>query len=175
MADFIEVTRSELQTAPYSRVGIVIVTFPNSKQYSGSFSLVGRNDILTATHVVFNPELGGLATKLEFYLGAGYINIKWSNNMKCLSKVICVSFVCLTSLPALAQCRKSNVCDDYGQNCRAQDICDSTLDLPSTGLAPLTPLPSMELKPLPSMKLPPLGTSRCDYKQVNGRWQNVCQ
>jgi V8-like Glu-specific endopeptidase len=75
MADFIEVTRSELQTAPYSRVGIVIVTFPNSKQYSGTFSLVGRNDILTATHVVFNPELGGLATKLEFYLGADYNKI----------------------------------------------------------------------------------------------------
>ena len=95
--------------------------------------------------------------------------------MKNLCKVILVSLVCLTSLPVLDQCRKSNVCDDYGQNCRAQDICDSTLDLPSTGLAPLTPLPSMELKPLPSMKLPPLGTSRCDYKQVNGRWQNVCQ
>lgn len=63
MADFIEVTRSELQTAPYSRVGMVNVTFPNSKQYTGTFSLVGRNDILTATHVVFSPNDGGLATK----------------------------------------------------------------------------------------------------------------
>jgi Ca2+-binding RTX toxin-like protein len=78
MADFIEVTRSELQTAPYSRVGAVIVTFPNSKQYSGTFSLVGRNDILTATHIVFSPEDGGLATKLEFYLGADYNKITGS-------------------------------------------------------------------------------------------------
>jgi Ca2+-binding RTX toxin-like protein len=75
MADFIEVTRSELQAAPYSRVGIVFVTFPNSQEYSGTFALVGRNDILTATHVVFNPELGGLATKLEFYLGADFNKI----------------------------------------------------------------------------------------------------
>ena len=74
-----------------------------------------------------------------------------------------------------AACRKSQVCDDYGNNCRVQDICDSKLDLPSVELAPLRPLPSMELKPLPSMELPPLGTSQCQYMQVNGRWQNVCR
>jgi len=32
----------------------------------------------------------------------------------------------------------------------------------------------MELKPLPSLALPPLGASKCEYKQVNGHWQNVC-
>lgn len=74
-----------------------------------------------------------------------------------------------------ASCRKSQVCDDYGNNCRVQDICDSTLDLPSVELAPLRPLPSTDLKPLPSMELPPLGTSQCQYMQVNGQWQNVCR
>lgn len=74
-----------------------------------------------------------------------------------------------------AKCRKSQVCDNYGNNCRVQDICDSTLDLPSVELAPLRPLPSMGLKPLPSMELPPLGTTQCQYMQVNGRWQNVCR
>lgn len=74
-----------------------------------------------------------------------------------------------------ARCRKSQVCDDYGQNCQVQDICDSTLDLPSVELAPLTPLPSTELKPLPSVGLPSLGTSQCQYMQVNGQWQNVCR
>ena len=74
-----------------------------------------------------------------------------------------------------AACKKSHVCDDYGNNCRVQDICDSKLDLPSIELAPLRPLPSMELKPLPSMELPPLGTSQCQYVQVNGVWQNVCR
>ena len=74
-----------------------------------------------------------------------------------------------------ARCRKSQVCDDYGNNCRVEDICDSTLDLPSVELAPLRPLPSMDLKPLPSLELPPLGTTKCQYMQVNGRWQNVCR
>ena len=74
-----------------------------------------------------------------------------------------------------AACRKSQVCDDYGNNCRIQDICDSNLDLPSIELAPLRPLPSTELKPLPSIELPPLGTSHCEYMQVNGRWQNICR
>ncbi|PJC75211.1 MAG: hypothetical protein CO012_03970 [Syntrophobacterales bacterium CG_4_8_14_3_um_filter_49_14] len=74
-----------------------------------------------------------------------------------------------------AKCRKAQVCDDYGMNCKVQDICDSTLDLPSVGLPPLRPLPSTELKPLPSLDLPPLGTTKCEYKQVNGKWQNVCR
>ena len=75
---------------------------------------------------------------------------------------------------AEAQCRKAQVCDDYGMNCRVQQICDSTLDLPSIDVDPLTPLPSTDLKPLPSVDLPPLGTTKCKYKQVNGIWQNVC-
>ena len=78
------------------------------------------------------------------------------------------------ALPAHAECRRAHVCDSYGQNCRYQDICNSTLDLPSAGMNPLPALPSVELKPLPSMELPPLGTSKCEYKQVNGQWRNVC-
>jgi len=80
----------------------------------------------------------------------------------------------ISSSTVFAECRKSHVCDGNGQNCRYQDICSSTLDLPSVGLNPLPPLPTMELKPLPSLALPPLGTSRCEYMQVNGHWQNIC-
>ncbi len=76
---------------------------------------------------------------------------------------------------AHAECKRAHVCDNYGQNCSYRDICTSTLDLPSVGLNPLPSLPSMELMPLPSMQLPPLGTTRCEYKQVNGQWRNVCQ
>jgi hypothetical protein len=91
-----------------------------------------------------------------------------------MKKLLLVIALLALSTISYAMCRKSNVCDDYGHNCRVQDICDSNLDLPSVGLAPLTPLPTMELKPLPSLALPPLGSSKCEYKQVNGRWQNVC-
>ncbi len=80
----------------------------------------------------------------------------------------------LSSAVAFAECRRSHVCDGNGQNCRYQDICSSNLDLPSIGLNPLPSLPPMELKPLPSIELPPLGTTRCEYLQVNGHWQNIC-
>ena len=75
---------------------------------------------------------------------------------------------------AHAECRRSYVCDDYDNNCRYIDICDDSLDLPSIDLDPLPSLPSLELKPLPSLELPPLGTSQCEYKLIDGKWQNVC-
>jgi len=96
--------------------------------------------------------------------------------MKVRSQLFVVAVVALGASGASeARCSKSQVCDDNGMNCRVQDICDSTLDLPSVELAPLTPLPSTQLKPLPSVGLPPLGTTQCQYMQVNGRWQNVCR
>lgn len=83
----------------------------------------------------------------------------------------------LATIPSISEavCRKAQVCDDYGMNCQIQDICDNSLDLPSVEIAPLTPLPSTELKPLPSINLPPLGTRQCQYMQVNGHWQNICK
>lgn len=79
--------------------------------------------------------------------------------------------------PATAHgvCRKAWVCDDHGQNCDLQDLCDSITALPSVGLVPLHPMPSAENKPLPSIDLPPLGTTACEYRQVNGAWRNVCR
>ena len=76
---------------------------------------------------------------------------------------------------AYAVCRRAHVCNDFGRNCRYQDICDDKLDLPSIDVNPLPSLPSVEVKPLPSLDLPPLGTTKCEYKQVNGRWLNVCR
>ena len=83
----------------------------------------------------------------------------------------------LAAIPSISEavCRKAQVCVDYVMNCQIQDICDNSLDLPSVEIAPLTPLPSTELKPLPSINLPPLGTRQCQYMQVNGHWQNICK
>ena len=89
------------------------------------------------------------------------------------SVLFTLGFAAFTS--TFAECRRAHVCDSIGQNCRYQDFCSSTMDLPSIGLNPLPALPTMDLKPLPSMALPPLGTSKCDYVLVNGRWQNVCR
>lgn len=89
-------------------------------------------------------------------------------------KTVIILIVLLASAMAQGACRSSYVCDDYGQNCRYVDICDSTIDLPSMNLPPIPPLPTIEIKPLPSMALPPIGTSQCRYMMVDGRWQNIC-
>jgi len=51
---------------------LVFVTWADGTRSSGSAAVVGRNDILTAAHVVYNPDQGGWATGLEFYFGADY-------------------------------------------------------------------------------------------------------
>ena len=76
---------------------------------------------------------------------------------------------------ARAECNKANVCDDDGKNCRVVDVCDSYLDLPDVGVAPLKSLPPVRPKPLPSATLPPLGTIECEYRQVDGKWQELCR
>lgn len=92
------------------------------------------------------------------------------------TSIIIFTFLVITMFSSIAysECRKSYVCDDWGNNCQYIDICDDALDLPSINVAPLPALPSIELKPLPSVELPPLGTTKCEYMQVNGRWQRVC-
>lgn len=57
---------------PYSTAVFIRATFANGQVFTASGAVVGRNDILTATHVVYDPDLGGYATKLEFYIGADY-------------------------------------------------------------------------------------------------------
>jgi len=93
--------------------------------------------------------------------------------MKALTTAILLT--AMTIPAANAACRNSWVCDDYGNNCRTMQICDKLLSLPSINLPGLRPLPSLKLKPLPSLKIPPIGTRKCEYKQVNGYWQNICR
>ncbi len=95
--------------------------------------------------------------------------------MKLTIAVTALIIVITSSNAVFAKCRKAQVCDDYGMNCQVRQICESSLDLPSVGVDPLRSLPSTRLKPLPSIGLPPIGTRKCEYKQVNGIWQNVCK
>jgi len=97
------------------------------------------------------------------------------NRMSMLVGLVIATTALAVSTGTEARCRLSYVCDDYGENCEYRDVCDSVLDLPSVDLPPLSALPSLELKPLPSLELPLLGTSQCEYKLVNGQWQNVCR
>ncbi|WP_120994215.1 DUF4214 domain-containing protein [Stutzerimonas urumqiensis] len=62
-------TRTEY---PYRAVTFLIATFPDGSQLSGTGALVGRNDVLTATHVIYSPDHGGWATSLEIYPGVDF-------------------------------------------------------------------------------------------------------
>lgn len=78
----------------------------------------------------------------------------------------------LLSFNAYATCQQSYVC--YKGHCRYIDVCETTLDLPSTNVRPIESLPTLEIEPLPSLELPPIGTTSCQYMQVNGHWKNIC-
>jgi V8-like Glu-specific endopeptidase len=70
---FREVTAAERLKIPYSAVGVIFATFPDgSSGWRGSAAVIGLNDIVTATHVIYDPGKGGFATKIEFYFGADY-------------------------------------------------------------------------------------------------------
>jgi len=49
----------EIQTLndyPYNAIVHLEVGFPDGLIYRGTGALVGRNDVLTATHVLYNPD-----------------------------------------------------------------------------------------------------------------------
>lgn len=47
---------------PYSNIGTLVTTWSEGSESIGTFSLVGRNDLLTAAHFVYDPDVGGWAT-----------------------------------------------------------------------------------------------------------------
>ncbi|WP_462381143.1 DUF4214 domain-containing protein [Pseudomonas sp. Marseille-QA0892] len=57
---------------PFSAVTFIVTTFADGTQFSGTGALVGRNDILTATHLVYSPDNGGWATDIQIYPGVDY-------------------------------------------------------------------------------------------------------
>jgi|SRR5690554_1961933 len=54
---------------PFSAVTYVEATFPDGTRVSGSGAVVGINDVLTAAHLVYSPEYGGLAEHIVVYPG----------------------------------------------------------------------------------------------------------
>ncbi|MGO1120401.1 trypsin-like peptidase domain-containing protein [Rhodovibrionaceae bacterium A322] len=54
---------------PYQSVVYMEVTWANGTTTSGTGVVVGQNDVLTAAHVVYNAQLGGIATSVTVYPG----------------------------------------------------------------------------------------------------------
>lgn len=61
-----------LNEYPYRSVVMLVVTYPDGSQARGSGALVGRNDILTGTHVLYSPDKGGWASSISLYAGVDY-------------------------------------------------------------------------------------------------------
>lgn len=57
---------------PYSAVVSIRATFPDGRVSLGTGALVGKNDVLTATHVVYQPSYGGYARSIQVFPGADY-------------------------------------------------------------------------------------------------------
>lgn len=68
----IEVATSQLSQSPYQQTGLLLVHWPNGTSTRATCSLVGRNDILTAGHCVYNPDRGGWASSYDVYFGTDY-------------------------------------------------------------------------------------------------------
>ncbi|WP_420473117.1 DUF4214 domain-containing protein [Noviherbaspirillum sp. ST9] len=67
------VTEVQNRTAyPYSAIVLLVVTFPDGTKAAGTGTVVGVNDVLTATHMLYSPGNGGWASKVDVYPGADF-------------------------------------------------------------------------------------------------------
>lgn len=67
-----EVPAYLLSTQPYACIGMVVTEWQDGSESRGTCTLVGRNDILTAGHVIYDPTRGGWGKSFSFYFGADY-------------------------------------------------------------------------------------------------------
>lgn len=58
--------------APFKYSVLITATFADGYQILGTGSVIGRNDILTASHVVYDPDHGGYARILGLYPAVDY-------------------------------------------------------------------------------------------------------
>lgn len=66
----VEVSREALSDTPYRQVGFLLAYLSDGRVQQGTFTLVGRNDFLTATHVVIDPATQAPVERIDFFLGA---------------------------------------------------------------------------------------------------------
>lgn len=60
---------TDASASPWNDVVMIRVVFPDGQRASATGAIVGENDILTASHVVYAPEHGGAASEIRIYPG----------------------------------------------------------------------------------------------------------
>ena len=68
----IELGYADRSIQPSINIGLILTTWKDGSRSIGTCSLVGRNDILTAGHCVYNPDESGWGEKFDFYFGTDY-------------------------------------------------------------------------------------------------------
>ena len=68
---------TELGSYPYRAIAHLYVTFPDGSAALGTGALVGRNDLLTATHVIYDPDAGGWASDIQISFGADFNSVTY--------------------------------------------------------------------------------------------------
>ena len=63
---------SDTAQYPYSAVVSIRATFADGRVSFGTGTLIGKNDVLTATHVIYSPDYGGYATSIMVSPGADF-------------------------------------------------------------------------------------------------------
>jgi len=63
-----EVPYSTIVTSPYKYIGLAVAYLPDGRIHEGTFTLVGRNDFLTATHVIID-DASLPVVRIDFFLG----------------------------------------------------------------------------------------------------------
>lgn len=72
MTPVIEVDTTNMYQQDYQQTVFIVAHWSDGKHTNSTGVLVGPNDILTATHVVYNPDRGGWADRFDFYFVADY-------------------------------------------------------------------------------------------------------
>ena len=63
---------SDTNQFPYSAVVSIRATFSDGRVSFGTGTLVSKNDVLTATHLLYRPDYGGYASSVWVYPGADF-------------------------------------------------------------------------------------------------------
>ena len=71
MSNDSEISAVQRTQSPYKMIGVIEAIWGNTGK-RGTFAIVGQNDIITASHLVYDESLGGSATSIKLYLAADF-------------------------------------------------------------------------------------------------------